>query len=79
MQHLNTFAKDATELEPDQDDSEPASLWQSWGGYLGVSFAISNPRKIIKRAKYLLGNLPLEILNHLIVYCNSILESGNFN
>ncbi|KAF2692114.1 UPF0187 domain membrane protein, partial [Lentithecium fluviatile CBS 122367] len=76
VQHLDTFAKEATELEPERDDPGPVSHWESWGGYLGVSFTISNPRKIIKRAKYPLGNLPLEILNHLTVYIHGIIDAG---
>lgn len=78
VQHLDTFAKEATELESERDDPGPESFWKSWGVYLGVPFAISNPRKIIKRAKYPLGNLPLEILNHLTVYIHDIIAGGCF-
>jgi ion channel-forming bestrophin family protein len=78
VQHLDTFAKEATELEPERDDLGSKSFWKSWGEYLGISFAISNPRKIIKRAKYPLGNLPLEILNHLTVYLHDVIAAGCF-
>ncbi|KAF2874767.1 UPF0187 domain membrane protein [Massariosphaeria phaeospora] len=78
VQHLDTFAKEATKLEPERDDTGPTSFWESWGAYLGISFAMSNPRKIIKRAKYPLGNLPLEILNHLNIYIRGIMSDGAF-
>ncbi|KAI9041643.1 UPF0187 domain membrane protein [Aspergillus affinis] len=64
--YLDTFAKEAH----DRDHLRPPqkSLWKSAGEYLGVSFAESNPRKLIKRSKKPLGHLPLEILNHLSAY-----------
>ncbi|KAK0389064.1 hypothetical protein NLU13_2640 [Sarocladium strictum] len=61
--HLNTFAKEATELSPQAPAKK--NFFKEIGEYLGVSFAESNPRKTIKKAKAPLGNLPLEILNHL--------------
>lgn len=36
--------------------------------YLGLSFAVSNPRKLLKRSDDNLGNLPHEILLHLSAY-----------
>lgn len=77
MGHLDTFAKDATELEPNRDD-EPPTFWQSWGEYLAIPMAMSNPRKMIKQARFPLGNLPLEILNHLTLYINTIITAGCF-
>lgn len=64
--HLETFAKDAH--DPELMTPPQKSIWKSIGTYLGVSFAESNPRKLIKRAKKPLGHLPLEILNHLSAY-----------
>lgn len=64
--HLDTFAKDAH--DPEFLKPRPKSIWKSAGEYLGVSFAESNPRKMIKRAKKPLGHLSLEILNHLSAY-----------
>lgn len=64
--HLDTFAKEAHDrinLQPPKK-----SPWKSFGESLGVSFAESNPRKLIKRSKKPLGHLPLEILNHLAAY-----------
>jgi putative membrane protein len=63
-------------LEPERDDPGPITFWESWGEYLGMSFAISNPRKVIKRAKHPLGNLPLEILNHLTIYIHDTIDAG---
>ncbi|PHH75946.1 hypothetical protein CDD82_4209 [Ophiocordyceps australis] len=68
--HLNTFAQDATAA---QDSGHAAAsgkrrnFFRGVGEYLGISFAASNPRKSLKRAKQPLGNLPLEILNYLAV------------
>ncbi|KAH9884375.1 Bestrophin, RFP-TM, chloride channel-domain-containing protein [Xylariomycetidae sp. FL2044] len=78
VEHLDTFAKEATELEAVKDDIRPKSPWKSWGEYLGMSFTLSNPRKVIKRAEHPLGNLPLEILNHLTVYIHDIVSAGCF-
>jgi hypothetical protein len=72
--HLNTFARDAHDhhvVHP-----PPKTLWKSAGEYLGVSFAESNPRKLVKRSKKPLGHLPLEILNHLSAYIDSCVANG---
>ncbi|PVH95911.1 UPF0187-domain-containing protein [Periconia macrospinosa] len=70
--HLDTYARTATALESEREPSEKG-FWKTLGEQLGVSFAISNPRKIIKRAPHPLGNLPLEILNHLAVYLREVI------
>ncbi|OKO99920.1 UPF0187 protein [Penicillium subrubescens] len=72
--HLDTFARDAHDREV--LNPRPKSLWKATGEYLGVSFAESNPRKLIKRSKKPLGHLPLEILNHLSAYIDSIVANG---
>lgn len=77
VEHLDTFAKEATKFEPNRDD-DPPTFWKSWGDYLAIPMLMSNPRKTIKRAQYPLGNLPLEILNHLTVYIHSIVAGGCF-
>ncbi|KAE8387952.1 Bestrophin, RFP-TM, chloride channel-domain-containing protein [Aspergillus alliaceus] len=64
--YLDTFAKDAHDRQRLQPPRK--SLWKATGEYLGVSFAESNPRKLVKRSKKPLGHLPLEILNHLSAY-----------
>lgn len=77
VQHLDTYANSATQLETYRDLAKP-TFWQSWGEYLAIPMFSSNPRKIIKRAKHPLGNLPLEILNHLTVYIHTIVAAGQF-
>ncbi|KAE8151266.1 Bestrophin, RFP-TM, chloride channel-domain-containing protein [Aspergillus avenaceus] len=64
--YLDTFAKDAHDRERLQPPRK--TLRKAVGEYLGVSFAESNPRKLVKRSKKPLGHLPLEILNHLSAY-----------
>lgn len=75
--HLDTFAKEAHDkhvLSPPKK-----SAWKAAGEYLGISFAESNPRKLIKRSKKPLGHLPLEILNHLATYVDSCIENGTLS
>ncbi|KAJ5176994.1 uncharacterized protein N7482_002871 [Penicillium canariense] len=72
--HLDTFARDAHDRNA--ITPRPKSLWKATGEYLGVSFAESNPRKLIKRSKKPLGHLPLEILNHLSAYIDSCVSNG---
>lgn len=72
--YLDTFAREAH--DPDMVHPPPKSTWKAAGEYLGFSFAESNPRKRIKRAKKPLGNLPLEILNHLSVYVNTVIKEN---
>lgn len=40
--------------------------------------AESNPRKLVKRSRVPLGNLPLEILNYLSIYMKTIYDNGTF-
>ncbi|KAE8329871.1 Bestrophin, RFP-TM, chloride channel-domain-containing protein [Aspergillus sergii] len=75
--YLDTFAKDAHDRQRLQP--QPKSLWKSTGEYLGVSFAESNPRKLIKRSKKPLGHLPLEILNHLSAYIDRCIANETLN
>lgn len=54
----------------DQDKlrtKKPSTL-KRIGTYLGMSFAFSNPRKVVKRSNDNLGNLPHEILTHITAY-----------
>ena len=75
--YLHTFAREAH--DPASLHPPPKSVWKSAGEYLGFSFAESNPRKLIKRAKKPLGNLPLEVLNHLSVYVNSVIKDNTLS
>jgi putative membrane protein len=71
VEYLETFAKVA---ESEIPKAHPHSKAKAVGEYLGVTFAESNPRKRIKRSKKPLGNLPLEILNHLSAYVQSTID-----
>lgn len=74
--HLDTFAKEAS--DPDLMKPHHKTPWKVTGEYLGVSFAESNPRKRVKRAKKPLGHLPIEILNHLSAYIDHCVKQGIF-
>jgi ion channel-forming bestrophin family protein len=73
VEYLETFAR-AADDHIERPPKKPAV--KVVGEYLGVSFAESNPRKYIKRAKQPVGNLPLEILKHLSAYANEIISNG---
>ncbi|OJJ87142.1 UPF0187 domain membrane protein [Aspergillus glaucus CBS 516.65] len=75
--HLDTFAKEAH----DRNNLKPPrkSSWKAAGEYLGISFAESNPRKLIKRSKKPLGHLPLEIINHLAAYIDRCIDNGTLS
>ncbi|KAM0517490.1 hypothetical protein ACHAPE_005022 [Trichoderma viride] len=74
--HLDTFAKSATATMPINGGVGRHSLFKSVGDYLGLSFAASNPRKLLKRAEKPVGNLPLEIINHLAVTIDNLIARG---
>ncbi|KAK8015435.1 Bestrophin- RFP-TM- chloride channel-domain-containing protein [Apiospora arundinis] len=75
VEHLETFARSATQ---DDDVFKPKkpNVFKVVGEHLGVSFAASNPRKLIKKAQSPIGNLPLEILTYLSAYTDDIVGSG---
>lgn len=74
--HLNTFAKEATAATgPIDGPGRRKNFFKGVGEYLGVSFAHSNPRKMLKKAELPLGNLPLEILNHIAVTIDHMIAS----
>ncbi|GIK00457.1 hypothetical protein Aspvir_004482 [Aspergillus viridinutans] len=75
--HLDTFAKEAHDRSTLQPPKK--SSWKALGEYLGVSFAESNPRKLVKRSKKPLGHLPLEILNHLSAYIDRCIANGTLS
>ncbi|TRX92386.1 hypothetical protein FHL15_006772 [Xylaria flabelliformis] len=73
--HIDTLAKTATE---DEDAIAPRryTIFKTMGESLGLSFATSNPRKMLKRTKKPLGNLPLEILCYLTSYADELVANG---
>lgn len=74
IDHLETFAKSATEEGPYQ--AKQPNIFKDFGDRLGVSFAASNPRKTIKKATSPTGNLPLEILCYLSAYADEVVSNG---
>lgn len=77
ISHLDTFAQEATaDVGGSQASSKKKNAFKSVGEYLGVSFAASNPRKTLKRATRPLGNLPLEIMNHLAMTVDELIANG---
>lgn len=76
--HLDTFAKAATDINhASAVPVKKRGLFRELGQYLGVSFAESNPRKLVKKASQPLGNLPLEILNHIAVSIDLLVDDGH--
>lgn len=76
VSHLSTFAGEA--FDPTTSELRRRTSWKRGGECLGLTFAESNPRKIIKRSKKNLGNLPLEILTYMSAYMDSVFETGQF-
>ncbi|OTA85543.1 hypothetical protein M434DRAFT_82637 [Hypoxylon sp. CO27-5] len=73
VDHIDTFAKSATQenaLRP------KPGVFKAVGENLGLSFAASNPRKLMKKAQSPLGNLPLEILCYLTAYVDELALNG---
>ena len=72
VSNIRTFAGEADQAALKE---RKVSSWKSAGQYLGVSFAESNPRKLVKRSKDNLGNTPLEILTYLSAYFESCYQA----
>ncbi|KAI1131124.1 Bestrophin, RFP-TM, chloride channel-domain-containing protein [Nemania abortiva] len=73
--HIDTLARTATE---EQEVTKPKkyTIFKAVGENLGLSFATSNPRKLLKRSEKPLGNLPLEILCYLTAYADELVANG---
>jgi hypothetical protein len=77
VDHIDTLARTAT-----QDEevavlrSKRYTIFKAVGENLGLSFATSNPRKMLKRSSKPLGNLPLEILCYLTAYTDELVANG---
>jgi hypothetical protein len=75
--HLDTFAAGATRDEHEKAHSrKQPGIFKRTGEDLGISFAESNPRKLVKNAKRPLGNLPLEVLAYLASFVDELVENG---
>lgn len=72
--HVDTFARDAD--LPDLKGKQ--SVFKTAGQFLGLPMAESNPRKLLKRSRVPLGNLPLELLSHLSAYMKTLYDNGTF-
>ena len=73
VSHLSTFAGDASSST--QPKTKKRSHHKRVGNWLGITWAESNPRKLIKRSTKQLGNLPLEILTYLSSYHASLIKT----
>lgn len=82
VSHLSTYAGEASSpsdpSNPDIPLHRTPSIWKKRGQWLGLAFAESNPRKLLKRSRRNLGNLPLEILTYLSAYLESIIQNDTF-
>lgn len=72
--HLDTFAAEASKDRHYEEKQK--SYLKGAGEYLGLTFAESNPRKLIKRSTRQLGNLPLEVLTYLSSYHDSLIQNN---
>lgn len=71
--HLDTIAKSVT--QEDKFLPKNSNFFKRVGQHLGVSFAESNPRKLIKKSKKPLGNMPLEILTYMAAYIDEAVDN----
>lgn len=76
--HLDTFARAATKAKPDKARHvlKKPNFFKATGEYFSISFAESNPRKALKKAGRLLGNLPLEILSYFGGFTDKLIANG---
>lgn len=74
ISHLDTYAKAAH--VPSNLEVRKKTPWKRLGEKLGLPFAMSNPRKDMKRSDRPLGNLPMEILGYLASYVQEVSSNG---
>ncbi|KAL2069330.1 hypothetical protein VTL71DRAFT_15668 [Oculimacula yallundae] len=74
VSHLDTYAQAAHKEE--HLAHKHKSIWKSLGEHLGLPFALSNPRKEMKRSDKPLGNLPMEIMAYLSAYVETVQNNG---
>lgn len=80
VSHLDTLSNAATLDEPATVlVRKRPGFFKSFGEYLGISFAASNPRKIIKKSPRPLGNTPLEVLSYLASFVDELVANGQLS
>ncbi|KIV94734.1 hypothetical protein PV10_02472 [Exophiala mesophila] len=52
------------------------TAWKEFASWLDIPFGQSNPRKILKKSRENLGNVPLEVLNYLSAYVEETIQNG---
>jgi putative membrane protein len=73
--HLDTLANAADVRE----SPTRQSMLEKAGHLLGVTMTISEPQTTIKQASGSLGNIPLEIINHISSYTRDAFANGTLN
>jgi predicted membrane chloride channel (bestrophin family) len=73
IENLDTFAKSAH--DPNAPPAKSNATVKTWAAYLGIPGAEDNPMKAIKRSNKHHGHLPLEILNYLSSYLESVFQN----
>ena len=76
ISNIHTLAGDADQAALRE---QKASSWKTVGQSLGVPFAESNPRKLLKKSRENLGNTPLEVLTYLSAYVESLFQNKQLN
>lgn len=73
IENLDTFAKRAH--DPNSPPAKTRPAIKTWAAYIGVPGAEDNPMKALKRSNKHHGHLPLEILNYLSSYLESVIQN----
>ncbi|KAF1968873.1 membrane protein [Bimuria novae-zelandiae CBS 107.79] len=74
--YRNEDSTDGKSRQADQPTpSRKQSVFKTFGQFLGLPFAESNPRKLLKKSKSPLGNLPLEILSYISAYLKTVYDN----
>lgn len=71
--HIDTYAKEA-----EKPVRQRQNIFKTTGNFLGLPMTEDNPRKLLKKARVPIGNLPLEILSHVSAYMKTIYDNGTF-
>jgi putative membrane protein len=74
VEYLPTYSKEANKGV--NSAVKKPNVFKRVGEILGLSFAVDNPRAMIKSAEMPLGNLPMELLTYLQSYVDSAIDAG---